>query len=150
MALTTQPPSRPIHLRPSLVALVVLGGTIGTALRNLVETTFGAQPGQFPWATLAINLSGAFLLGLLVEALLLAVPAGARRRAFQLTLGTGLLGGYTTYGTFVLEIVGLGVRGDPGAAVGYASVSVVAGAVAAFLGMRATRLVLTAAGGAAR
>lgn len=130
------PAPRPAHLRPSLVGLVVLGGTAGTAVRNLLETMFRTPPGQFPWATFVINVTGALLLGALVEVLALA-PAG-RRRALQLTFGTGLLGGYTTYSTFVLETLGLG-GGSAASALGYAAASLVAGFAAALVAMVGVR-----------
>ena len=88
----------------------MVGGTVGTALRDRIETVFATPAGGLPWATFAINVSGAFLLGVLLEVLALVAPEGDRRRALQLTFGTGLLGGYTTYSTFVLEIVNLGRR----------------------------------------
>lgn len=137
---------RPAYLRPELVGLVVLGGTVGTSLRDAIEGTFGTPAGQFPWATFAINVSGAFLLGCLLELLALVAP-GRRRRALQLTLGTGLLGGYTTYSTFVLETVALGTPASGATALLYAASSLVAGFAAAFLAMTATRTVVRAAGG---
>lgn len=49
MAVTSRPgPPLPAHLRPSLLGLVALGGTAGTALRHALETAFGAPPGEFP------------------------------------------------------------------------------------------------------
>lgn len=138
---------RAAYLRPDLVGLVVLGGTAGTALRDLIENSFRTPPGQFPWATFAINVSGAFLLGALVEVLVLS-PAGPRR-ALQLTFGTGLLGGYTTYSTFVLETVALGGAGAA-SALGYVAASLVAGFAAAFAAMGAARWGVRARDGRAR
>ena len=140
MAVTSRPgPPLPAHLRPSLLGLVALGGTAGTALRHALETAFGAPPGEFPWATFGINVSGALLLGALLEALSLAIADGGRRRALQLTLGTGLLGGYTTYSTFDVETVTLGRRGEPALAAAYAGASIVAGFLAAFAAMTLVR-----------
>nr|NLI49305.1 CrcB family protein [Propionibacterium sp.] len=130
------PARRPAYLRPSLVGLVVLGGTAGTAVRDLIENTFRTPSGQFPWATFAINVSGALLLGALVEALVLAPPGP--RRALQLTFGTGLLGGYTTYSTFVLETITLG-GAAAASALEYAAASLAAGFVAALAAMTGVR-----------
>lgn len=134
---------RPAYLQPSLVGLVVVGGTLGTATRDLLETLFGTPAGGVPWITLIINVSGAFLLGLLLEGLALA-GAGRRRRAAQLMLGTGLLGGYTTYSTFVLETITLGRDESLLVGVGYAMGSVVAGFAAAFVAMGVARTLVGA------
>ena len=134
----------PPHLRPSLVGLVVLGGTLGTALRDRIETAFVTAAGGVPWATFTINVSGAFLLGVLLELLALAGRDPIRRRAVQLTLGTGLLGGYTTYSTFVLETIGLGLHGSVPVAAAYAAASVLSGFAAALVAMGATRAVVRA------
>ena len=133
------PSPRPVHLRPRLVGLVVLGGAVGATLRDRLEAAAATPPGAFPWATFAINVSGAFALGALVELLALLVPDAARRRALQLTLGTGVLGGYTTYSSFALETVTLVERGAPALALGYAASSVVAGFAAALPAVTAVR-----------
>jgi CrcB protein len=80
---------------PVLVGLALLGGA-GAVARFLLDGAVVARAGRgFPWGTLAVNLSGAFLLGLLVGAAL--TGDGLR------LLGTGLLGGYTTFSTWALE-----------------------------------------------
>lgn len=135
-------PRRPAYRRPSLVGLVMAGGTVGTAVRAQLETTFAAPAGRFPWATLGINVSGAFLLGLLLELIVLHPGDPRRRQALQLTLGTGMLGGYTTYSTFVLEAISLEAHGVPLLALGYVVASLVAGFAAAFLAMGTTRAVV--------
>jgi CrcB protein len=84
----------PDQSRASVVdpALVALGGALGTVARwGLAE----AVPG--PWATLAVNLSGSLLIGLLTGWVLDAHPR------LRLLLGVGLLGGYTTFSTHLLD-----------------------------------------------
>lgn len=119
------------RLRPALLGPIVAGGTVGTAVRNFIESTFEAGADGFPWATLAINVSGAFLLGALLELLVLLGPDRGWRRTARLGLGTGLLGGYTTYSTFVVETVQLGGQGRLVAALAYDVASLVAGFLAA-------------------
>jgi fluoride exporter len=66
-------------------------------------------------------------------------------RALQLTFGTGLLGGYTTYSTFVLETIALASHGTLPFAVAYAAASVLVGFTAAFVAMGLTRAAVRAA-----
>jgi len=125
------------HLRPSLIALVALGGALGTAARvgvTLVVPSWGA----FDTAIFAINVVGAFVLGLLLERLLRAGPdEGARRRA-RLFVGTGVLGGFTTYSSLATETASLAGAGggDLAVAVFYGLLSLVVGVLAAALGIR--------------
>jgi len=114
------------------LALVVAGGTVGTLVRALLEDAFGAGRGEWPWATFAINVVGSFLLGLLVAAL--AARGGDER--IRLALGTGVLGGFTTYSTFIVEVDRLVADGHLGLGTGYALGSVVVGVLAAAAGAR--------------
>lgn len=79
-----------------MLPLVAAGGAVGTAAREGLTLAFPAVDGV-PFAVLGINLVGAFLLGVLVEALARRGPDTGRRRTVRLTLGTGVLGGFTTY-----------------------------------------------------
>lgn len=124
--------SRREHAR--LVGLVFVGGTLGTALRAGLEDAF-APPTGWPWATFAINLVGSFVLGLLLERLVRGGPDEGRRRAVRLGCGTGILGGFTTYSTFVLEVERLATDGETVVAVAYPLVSVVLGLALAAAGM---------------
>ncbi len=118
-------------------AVVLVGGAFGTAVRAALESAFPAQPGGWPWTTFAINVSGSLLLGLLLETLSRRGPDAGLRRYLRLGVGTGVMGGYTTYSTFAVETVRL--LGLGGAAtfigIGYALGSVVLGLLAAFAGM---------------
>ena len=80
-------------------ALVGLGGAIGSIARWGVAEAMPPGTGGVPWATVAVNLSGAFLLGILMAASL--------QTEALLFLGTGLLGGFTTMSTFGVETVSL-------------------------------------------
>ncbi|MCW2511637.1 MAG: crcB protein [Mycobacterium sp.] len=128
-------PGRPLHLRPSSLAWVFAGGVVGTALRYVIENALPHGPSGWPWATFLINLSGAFVLGGLLEGLArLGDDSGWRQRA-RLCAGTGGCGAFTTYSTFALEAVLLDRHGHLGTAIGYGLVSVVAGVVTAWLGI---------------
>jgi CrcB protein len=128
-------PLRPLHLRPSSMAWIFAGGIAGTALRYYIEKALPHDGASWPWATFLINLSGAFVLGALLEGLaLLGEDSGWRRRA-RLCAGTGFCGAFTTYSAFALEIVLLGRHGHVGTAVSYGLLSVVGGVLTAWLGI---------------
>lgn len=88
--------TRPLYLQPRLLALVFVGGGLGALLRwSIAEGTSN------PYLPIAmINLSGSLLLGLLLGALAALGPDDGPRRQVRLLLGTGFLGGFTTYSTF--------------------------------------------------
>jgi CrcB protein len=95
--------NRPSHLRPAALAQVAVGGVFGAAARDAIEQALPAHGGGFPLATWLINLSGAFLLGALLEALARSGDDIGWRRTIRLTAGTGFVGAFTTYSTFAVE-----------------------------------------------
>lgn len=136
-------PDAPSAIRRALptarqVGGVWAGGVIGCGLRALVELALPAGSGM-PWGTLAVNLIGAFALGLLLELLLLAGDDSGVRRRLRLTVGTGLLGGFTTYSSLAVESVELLRAGAAGAALGYAALSLTAGTILAWAGIAAAQ-----------
>lgn len=127
--------TRPLHLRWSSLGLVALGGMVGTALREGLALTFAAPPGGFPVAILVINLVGSFALGLLLESLVRRGSDEGRRRMARLLVGTGLIGGFTTYSAFAVDVGLLGSGGGLVIAFAYAVSSVVLGTLAAGAGI---------------
>jgi len=117
-----------------LALLVAVGATVGTLVRASIELVFPHAPGEWPWATFAINILGSLALGALIEALALRGPDTGRRRMLRLGVGTGVVGGFTTYSTFVVEIDRLATAGAVSMALVYALASVVLGVVAAAIG----------------
>lgn len=126
--------SRPANQRPGLVAVVALGGAVGTAARFGLARAVPAI-GGWPTATFVANLTGAFLLGLLLEALLARGPETPATRRVRLALGTGLLGGFTTFSSLAIEVERLAAQGDAGLGVGYGLLSVVLGFGCALAGV---------------
>jgi CrcB protein len=136
VAVSRAPAGRPRRSSlPRLAALVALGGTAGTAARLHLEAALPAQPGAWPWTTFLINVAGSLILGVLLESLLRGGDDTGWRRAVRVGCGTGIVGGFTTYSTFVLEVERLLQGGDAVVGVLYALVSVVAGLVAAGVGI---------------
>lgn len=128
------PPSRRSAPRTHVLAAVFLGGAAGTLVRaGLAEALARDDPASWPWATFAVNVVGAFLVGWW-SARLLRPGADPRLRPL---LTTGLCGGLTTFSTLQVELVAM-LRADAwGVAVAYASVSVVLGLAAVSTGRRA-------------
>ena len=113
------------------LALVALGGAIGTLSRFGVNEALPAD-GLFPLATFSVNIAGSFALGVLV-----AATVTRRTGSLRLLLGTGFLGGFTTYSALAVETDTL-LRGDHVAlGIAYAVGSVIAGLVAALAGIAA-------------
>lgn len=115
------------------IALVAAGGAIGASLRHLVGMAMLRVAGMsFPWGTLTINIVGSFLMGLFIE--LLARRLGASNEA-RLFVATGVLGGFTTFSAFSLDVAVLWERGAAGYAAAYVAASVVGALAALFAGL---------------
>jgi len=125
---------RPAHLRPALVVLAFVGGAAGTAVRESLALLFPSPTGSFPATIFVINVVGSFALGFLLETLALAGPETGRRRSVRILLGTGVLGGFTTYSAYSVASAVL-VAAHPGVAVVYALVSLVVGVAVAGAGV---------------
>lgn len=126
---------------PLLASLyVALGGGTGAVLRfqlgRLVTHWFGPNL-AFPWATFAANVIGSLSMGLLVGML---ARHGHGGELWRLLLGVGLLGGFTTFSSFSMEMVLLTERGAIGMAAAYAGFSLLAGFAAMFIGLVAMRV----------
>ncbi len=105
----------------------MVGGAIGAGARYLVSSALLRATGPgFPWGTLAVNLIGGLLMGLLVGVLARASTGGEQAR---LLLGVGVLGGFTTFSAFGLETWMMVERGQLASGFAYVAVSVM-GAVA--------------------
>jgi CrcB protein len=114
------------------VLLVAVGGAIGAVLRHLVDVA--APETLFPWPTLAINVVGAFVLGVLP---VLAVVRRSRRVAAA--LGPGLLGGFTTVSAWAGQTRDLAGAGHVALAGAYLALTLAAGLAAAALGQHLAR-----------
>jgi CrcB protein len=116
------------------VALVFIGGTLGTAARAaLTAVPFDAA---WPVGVFVVNIVGSFLLGVLVMVVARS-PHSRRAEDLRLLLGTGMLGGFTTYSALAADTVALAGAATLIDAVVYPLATVLVGAVAAIAGMAA-------------
>jgi CrcB protein len=130
---------------------VALGGGLGAWLRYITGRLWTAAIGPvaasgFPWATLTVNVLGSFAMGLLAGWLAHfgspqtpLVTQGLGTEGWRLLLGVGVLGGYTTFSSFSLEIALMAQRGQLMQAGLYITVSLVAGVVGLFAGLAIMR-----------
>ena len=119
--------------------LAALGGALGALARWAVTVALPSSPTGWPWATLLVNLTGCLLLGVLFAVLAARAPEASWPRPF---LAVGVLGGYTTYSAFAVEVVRLTEAGALLAAGGYVVLSVVGGAAAVVAGTLAAQAAL--------
>ena len=121
------------------VAAVATGGALGSVLRFAVGNWFFQRSGPgFPWGTFTINVSGALLIGIVMQLAQTRIGLGPYARLF---LATGILGGYTTFSAFAYETYLLSRDGFSMQSLWYGFGSVIAGVAAAFLGIVFARAV---------
>ena len=131
----------PVHVTPRAIGLVFAGGTLGVLARAGLDHAFPAR-GGFPVTTFVINVVGALALAILIEALALRGPDAGSRRALRLVLGTGVLGGFTTYSALAVQTDALLRNGQIPTAIVYAVGTVALGLVASIAGIVGTRRAL--------
>jgi CrcB protein len=124
---------------PRELAAIFAGGCVGALARaGLAEAAGDGSSGAWPWATFAVNVAGALLLGYFVTRLQERLPPSRYRRPF---LATGLCGALTTFSTVQIELLRMLDHGHTGLAAGYAAASVAAGFAAVWLATSVTRRV---------
>jgi CrcB protein len=114
------------------LAAIFAGGFVGAIARASLADAWSSGAGEWPWATFAVNVFGAFLLGYAVTRLQERLPLSAYRRPF---IGTGVCGALTTFSTMQVELL----RMPLGLAVAYAATSIAAGFVAVAAGTNLVR-----------
>ena len=123
------------------LAFVALGGALGASARYIVgvlATHWGG--GQFPWGTFSVNIVGSFLLGVLAGLMTFTWSPSPELRAF---LVVGVLGGFTTFSAFSMEVALMIERDRLGMAALYLGATVVISVAGLFAGLKLTRMVLT-------
>jgi CrcB protein len=126
-----------VSTRPGDLAVIAVGGALGTLARYGMSRLIVVAKGGFPWATFWTNLSGALVIGFFVTIVVEARPPSRYARPF---FAVGFLGGYTTFSTMAVETVVLAKDGDALKGIVYIVSSVLAGIVLAYAGVVLARL----------
>jgi CrcB protein len=129
----------PPRIHRSAVAAIALGGAIGAWARWGVARLLPHDGGQFPWATLVTNVVGCFLIGVLM---VLVVERWPAHRLVRPLLGTGVLGGFTTFSTYAVDTRTLVAADRDGLAAAYLVGTLVLGLLAVATGLRLTERVV--------
>ncbi|MCP2167603.1 fluoride efflux transporter FluC [Goodfellowiella coeruleoviolacea] len=122
-----------------VLAAVSVGGGVGAAARYALTLAWPTPAGAFPWTILTVNAVGCGLIGILMVVL---TEAGAVHRLVRPFLGTGVLGGFTTFSTYTVDAHRLITTGRPGLALGYLALTLVTALTAVWAAAGATRLFL--------
>lgn len=129
--------------RPVVVlATISAGGVLGALARYRLNETFPHRLGEWPWATWSINVGGCLLIGVLM---VLINEVWTTRRLLRPFLGVGVLGGFTTFSTAIVDVQQLVGVGAARTGLTYLVGTVVAALIAVSAGSALTRWVLGAA-----
>lgn len=135
-------PARPVspwHGQGPAVAMVALGGSIGATARYGASLLWPAQTGGFPWTTFWVNVVGCAVIGVFMVVI---TEVWAAHRLVRPFFGTGVLGGFTTFSTYAVDIQKLVDEGHPGTGLAYLAATLFAALAAVGLAVGAARRVL--------
>jgi CrcB protein len=127
------------ELHPDVLIAIAVGGAIGAGSRYGIGLAFPAGRMGFPWATFGVNVSGCFLIGVLM---VLVSEVWTGQRLVRPFFGVGILGGYTTFSTYVVDIQRLVNTGAAGIALLYLGGTLLAAVTATTAGIELTRRVV--------
>ncbi len=119
-----------------MLSVISAGGVLGALARFGLQAAFPVPFGGFPWVTFWINVVGCLLIGVLMVLITEVVSAHRLVRPF---LGVGVLGGFTTFSAYVVDIQRAVAQGAPVVGLAYLAGTLVAALVAVVLGVRVTR-----------
>jgi CrcB protein len=121
-----------------VLGVIAVGGVLGALGRYGLAVAWPHHPGTFPWSTFITNVTGCLLIGVLM---VLVTEVWSAHRLLRPFLGTGVLGGYTTFSTYAVEIRQLMTAGAARTALLYLAGTLVCALVATHAGIALTRLV---------
>ena len=132
----------PAEVRASelpVIAAIAAGGAIGTSARYLIGSAWPTPSGSLPWATLMINVVGCALIGVLM---VLVSDVWTRHRLIRPLVATGILGGFTTFSAYSVDIQGLLDDGRPITALLYLAITVSGALAAVWTTTKTTRVLV--------
>ncbi|MFE9332568.1 fluoride efflux transporter CrcB [Streptomyces sp. NPDC006925] len=137
-----RPPRTPVVLRGQgpVVAVVALGGALGACARYGAGLLWPTPHGAFPWTTLGVNVAGCAVIGVFMA---LITDVWAAHRLVRPFLGTGVLGGFTTFSTYAVDIERLLEADATGTALGYLALTLVGAMAAVGLAAGTTRRLIS-------
>jgi CrcB protein len=122
-----------------VVAVVALGGALGATARYAAALWWPAQPGGLPWATFWTNVVGCAVIGVFMVVI---TDVWAAHRLVRPFFGTGVLGGFTTFSTYAVDIQKLVDAGHPRTGLVYLAATLLAALTSVWLAATGTRQVL--------
>ena len=123
------------QVRPSVlpvVAVISAGGVVGALARYGLSSAWPHPAGGFPWATWVINVSGSLFIGVLM---MIVTEVVTGRRLLRPFLGVGVLGGYTTFSTYVVDVQRAAAAGAPTVGLAYLAVTLLGALLAVWAGV---------------
>ena len=120
----------------AVLAVIALGGGIGSIARYGLAQLLPTRPGHFPWGTFGTNVAGCFLIGVLM---VLITEVWSAHRLVRPFLGVGVLGGFTTFSTYAVETRGLLQPGTVGLAFAYLAGTLICAMLAVIAAVWLTR-----------
>ena len=123
----------------AIVAVVALGGAVGASARYGASLLWPTATGGFPWTTLVVNVIGCAVIGVFMVVI---TEAWAAHRLVRPFFGTGVLGGFTTFSTYAVDIERLVAKGRAGTGLAYLGVTLLAALAAVWSAVWLTRRAL--------
>lgn len=136
-----------LRTQSPVLAVIAVGGGLGAEARFAIGRLLPTVPGHFPWGTFVTNVLGCLCIGALM---VLITEVWSAHRLLRPFLGVGVLGGFTTFSTYAVEVRDLLRPGSVAVAFGYLAGTVVCALLAVIMGVALTRWVTGAARRAGR